>query len=133
MREIEFRGKKGNSKEWLYGDLSYGGPENNHKKFASINIWEDGLKTGYVVKQETIGQYTGLKDKNGKKIYDGDIVKVFISGRWWIAKVIYEYSGFTIDVTNNKELEFGRRGIIERFTEVIGNIYDNPELLKEEI
>ncbi len=77
----------------------------------------------------TIGQYTGLHDKNGKEIYEGDIVKALISGRWFVGKVIYEHSGFTIDVMNNKELEFGRRGIIEHWTEVIGNIYENPELL----
>ena len=102
------------------------------KHFTNEDIYQIGdfeKSLCYKVDKETIGQYTGLHDKNGKEIYEGDIVKVFISGKWWIAKIIYEYSGFTIDVTNNKELEFGRRGIIERFTEVIGNIYDNPELL----
>lgn len=49
----------------------------------------------------------------------GDIVKALIAGRLFAGKVIYEHSGFTIDVTNNKELEFGRRGIIEHWTEVI--------------
>ena len=77
-------------------------------------------------------QYTGLHDKNGKEIYEGDIVKALISGRWFVGKVIYEHSGFTIDVMNNKALEFGRRGIIEPWTEVIGNIYNNPELLGEQ-
>lgn len=80
---------------------------------------------------ETVGQYTGLHDKNGKEIYEGDIVKALINGIWYIGQVVYEHSGFTIDVTNNKQLEFGRMGIIEIFTEVIGNIYDNPELLKK--
>lgn len=78
-----------------------------------------------------IMQYTGLKDKNGKEIYEGDVVKVFTNKEWRIGIIIYEHSGFTIDVTNNKELEYGRTSIIENLTEVIGNIYDNPELLKE--
>ena len=83
------------------------------------------------VDKETVGQYTGLKDKNGKEIYEGDIVKVFTSKKWRIGIIIYEHSGFTIDVTNNKELKYGRTSIIENLTEVIGNIYDNPELLRE--
>ena len=78
-----------------------------------------------------IMQYTGLKDKNGKEIYEGDVVKVFTNKEWRIGIIIYEHSGFTIDVTNNKELEYGRTSIIENLTEVIGNIYDNPELLEE--
>ena len=73
----------------------------------------------------------GLKDKNGKEIYEGDIVKVFTNKEWRIGKIIYEHSGFTIDVTNNKELEYGRTSIIENLTEVIGNIYDNKNLLEK--
>ncbi len=127
MREIEFRGKEKDNDEWIYGSLLIDETQNSYVIVDN----QEGI--GREVNPETIGQYTGLKDKNGKKIYEGDVVKVFISGKWWIAKIIYEHSGFTIDVTNNKELEFGRRGIIERLTEVIGNIWDNPELLKEEL
>ena len=141
MREIEFRGKRLDNGEWTYGtgivqveENTY--DTNKYEIVQKVNYDElDYFMPSYETKEvnpKTIGQYTGLKDKNGKKIFGGDIVKVFINGKWWIAKVIYEYSGFTIDITNNKELEFGRKGIIERFTEVIGNIHDNPELLEAE-
>ena len=122
MREYKFRGKIKNPKvnKWIYGYLA-----------DDYHISEKN-ELGYIpIRKETIGQYTGLKDKNGKEIYEGDIVKVFTNKKWRIGKIIYEHSGFTIDVTNNKELEYGRTSIIESLTEVIGNIHDNPELLEE--
>ena len=82
----------------------------------------------YKVDKDTLGQYTGLHDKNGKEIYEGDIVRKF---NGIIGKVIYEHSEFIIDVTNNKKLVYGRLDLIENFVEVIGNIYDNPDLLEK--
>ena len=124
MRDIKFRGKTENN-IWKYGSLL----KDNPQKIYYIVDNEDG--SGREVLEKTIGQYTGLKDRNMKKIYEGDIVKVFTNKKWRIGKIIYEHSGFTIDVTNNKELEYGRTGIIENLTEVIGNVWDNPNLLEE--
>lgn len=70
----------------------------------------------------------GLHDKNGKKIYEGDIVKKTGSIGIDIGKVIYEYNGFIVDVMNMDRF-YGRVHLLEKFTEVIGNITDNPELL----
>ena len=72
-------------------------------------------------------QYTELHDKNGKEIYEGDIVKIKYRDED-IGKVIYEHNGFSIDVTNMNK-NYGRVSFVNNFMEVIGNIYDNPELL----
>lgn len=75
-------------------------------------------------------QYTGLKDKNGKEIYDGDIMKVTppIWAKEGIFKVIYDNGRFII--TDNKVWQ--NIGTLVEYSEVIGNIYDNPELLEVE-
>lgn len=145
MKEYKFRGKETDTGKWVYGGLfkepappqcfektledKYWIVYPNPRYMPDWNLLYEMVRTD--VDKETIGQYTGLKDKNGKEIYEGDIVKVFTNKKWRIGKIIYEHSGFTIDVTNNKELEYGRTGIIENLTEVIDNIYNNPELLKE--
>ena len=145
MREYRFRGKEIDTGKWVYGGLfKEPAPPQCFEKTLEDKYWIVYPNPRYMpdwnlpykmvrtdVDKETIGQYTGLKDRNMKKIYEGDIVKVFTNKKWRIGKIIYEHSGFTIDVTNNKELEYGRTGIIENLTEVIGNVWDNPELLEE--
>lgn len=78
-------------------------------------------------------QYTGLKDKNGKEIYEGDIVEVIFSGKLRIFQVVFDLSELDFKATNGKE-HYGNN--FEYLTccdevRIIGNIYENPELLKE--
>lgn len=113
-REIKFRIWNAYDKKMIYWNELL---KNNLANIFTIPLYNKWLM-----------QYTGLHDKNGKEIYEGDIVKITGSKEIDIGKVIYEYNGFTVDVTNMDRF-YGRVHLLEKFTEVIGNIYDNPELL----
>lgn len=120
MREILFRGKDTNN-NWVEGDfLQYLGCGKVH---IAQNYKGAG---GREVIPETVGQYTGFTDKNGKKIFEGDILK-FPSGNcypvWWDA----DYKAFGSCYYRDFDYLYQYRTIK---IEVIGNIHDNPELLE---
>lgn len=115
MRPIKFRGIEIKSKRWVYGAYV---PAIDEDCCDSI-IDEQG--TWHIVFSETVGQYTGLKDKNGKEIWEGDI---FSDGAFTY-EVRYEGTGFVMILDGQAYTMDTRPTKI-----VIGNIHDNPELLK---
>lgn len=135
MREILFRGKREDNREWVEGSLSfeYGEATQDGNRKVDYRILGMRCDCDYVI-PETVGQYTGLTDKNGKKIFEGDIVKDHESGLY--GEVVFAtaqdgfdgISGFMVDDINDGLQNYNG---FWHFVEIIGNIHDNPELLKE--
>lgn len=132
-REIKFRGKSKNSGEWLYGYL-FNYELSLTAVIPCINICVpaslEEVYSDCTVYSGTIGQYTGLRDKDGKEIYEGDIVSI---GNSLKAVVIWFNGSFRFkDELSCKATYSEDIGAIMRDYDVciIGNIYDNPELLK---
>lgn len=126
MREIKFRGKRLDNGEWIVG--SYIEAENRDRSIAHQII---PYKAGLVVREvdpATVGQYTGLKDKNGKEIYEGDIIKTDFSYATWIGFVHFNKGNFEL-VDSDKNGQYLTLSVLSDI-EIIGNIHDNPELLK---
>ena len=129
MREILFRGKRINKGDWVEGkgiDLNFGTAYILTKEYDCGS----GYYTGeFEVIPETVGEWTGLTDKNGKKIFEGDILK----GSWDSILVIFYdkiSTSYRVKTSTGHDREPSYYGV-EKF-EVIGNIHDNPELMKGE-
>lgn len=127
-REIKFRGKRIDNDEWVYGYLHF--EFNCTDEYVPFISWKDSSYLEDIGEEEinikTIGQYTGLHDKNGKEIYKGDIAKY----ENMTGKIMFFNGSFIM--SDFEETEEWELGVINAETEVIGNIYDNPELLKGE-
>ena len=140
MREILFRGKAsfdGRDGEWVYGGLL---PEtentfpiivrdyDNDEDWIGVNGWD-------TVYPETVGQYTGLTDKNGKKIFEGDIVKHYNNsddgfdvGMLYWDETFSQWKRTSIGNFHHRSFTYSMSRSCDY--EVIGNIHDNPELLE---
>lgn len=119
MREILFRGKQIDNGEWVHGVPTKDG--RGEVMVKNIFACEEYNCRGAIclyVDENTVGQYTGLKDKNGTKIFEGDIV--LLKGVVFDESCFQVYDSSVCYVMNN---------FYDYETEVIGNIYDNPELL----
>lgn len=117
MREIKFRGKRTDNGEWVEGDLTR---YSEHISYITVDLIES---EAYQVLTSTVGQCTGLKDKNGKKIYEGDILRYTWNKKECIDVIVFEPPMFTYRNAIRWDLNED---------EVIGNIYENPELLEKE-
>lgn len=118
MREIIFRGKTEKG-EWVYGDLLH--PDNCGNGYSIEDFTKDKNNCFDII-PETVGQYTGLTDKNGKKIFEGDIVKGTFYGFPMPIENYVFVIGWQEDAAGYKANYFEN-------VEVIGNIHDNPELI----
>ncbi len=127
MREILFRGKIFEKDQWVYGKLI-----NEQDKKETYYILPEYETDFYAVKidPKTIGQYTGKVDADGKRIFEGDILDIMLYGKnlkvvWWQA-----LCGFGLNDKDENNLLFMNE-IYSNGVVVIGNIYDNPELMEK--
>lgn len=131
MREVLFRGKIPGIIDWVYGYYAKSGDDH------FILLDTDSENKFSIVDPQTVGQYTGLKDKNGTKIFEGDICETYFESythSWKEVGVVTEFCGaYGIESADGKHFRaFINESVYTRSYEVIGNIHDNPELLEVE-
>lgn len=144
MREILFSGKRIDNGEWIYGFYFYDSFYNkayitigNYCMTASTIISNQRIMNALEVDPNTVRQYTGRLDKNGTKIFEGDIVRNKNKYFQFVGIVKYQNGQFVVDWKLHQRVSNGVISStfthhLENADEVIGNIYDNPELMKGE-
>lgn len=150
MREILFRGKRADTEKWVYGIPAKF--RNVHGIVQDVIIQEiDGehvMSEFCAVLPDTIGEYTGLTDKNGTRIFEGDILHNTFNERFGIVKfgdyasamgcdAFTHHIGFCVDWYKGRSKDFLRSDLgywvlASNCTLICGNIFDNPELLKDD-
>lgn len=136
MREILFRGKRKDTGEWVIGSLVRHAPDEYHIVNIIVCRGGDEIEDSFPVIIDTIGQFTGLTDKNGKYVFEGDILAQLDrhDKTSLIRAVQYEMSCgscctqvFGFGASGELHLDFIR---LDEPFEIVGNIHDNPELLE---
>lgn len=162
MREILFRAKRKDNGEWVQGFYferirNYAGLKTVKHCYIKYESWDEGFIT-YEVVPETVGQFIGLMDKNGKRVFEGDVVRYCDEDAYYyqedctefFGKVVQECGAFGIGTYKELPLELNNWCNNDNFVslweiywnlnccdselpmlEVIGNCWDNPELLQE--
>ena len=130
--EILFRGKRIINGDWVYGDFVHGNERKSLRDSIFVYDSETQSFNDYEINPSTLGQYTGLTDKNGKRIFEGDIAKVLQGKDKDIAYVGFENGAFMLypKTGNIYERTLWEYWYNDWDVEVIGNITDNPELLE---
>jgi uncharacterized phage protein (TIGR01671 family) len=147
MREILFRGKLPDTGEWVEGYVVKGNctyiltAENIH--YMVVSVMGHASVEVLPVIPNTVGQYTGLKDKNGKRIFEGDIIEInginmLTDGRYCVEFDVEKERAWIMrrDAEHNhgyftfSELDYYDSKVTEIYATVIGNIHDNPELFE---
>ena len=127
MREILFRGKNKLNGAWFCGDLR------NYENSKAKAIFSHEHLFRVEVDPNTVGQFTGMTDNNGKWIYEGDILKFSYAGKnkgvEGMETVVFKNGKFGVEWGWHREL-VALDGFANTTMEVIGNIHDNPELLE---
>ena len=129
MREILFKGKRADNGEWVLSVNLIQKYRNETKKV----YFSKGIETSdyFEIIPETVGQYTGLTDKNGKKIFGGDIVRDEQSGYEYIIKWFQEYACYALaDRRGNMVFDAYEIDMFLNDLIVIGNIHDNSEYME---
>lgn len=144
MREDLYRGKRIDNGEWIYwnrfGRLTdiNGEPIRVEINTSALRPYAFYVNELPLIDEETVGEYTGLTDKNGKKIFEGDIVKTWRNtigkiefGQYWDEEIEADFYGYTW-IGKGEYEESITLSLDKRWNghEVIGNIHDNPELLE---
>ena len=144
MREIKFRGTRLDNGEWIYGSLLVSHFKDDKKERYFITQFSGNYTFEHEVDPNTVGQFTGLRDKNGRDIWEGDIFKEDGSG---IVRSVFRVPGGLAFEDNPVSFGYDHRAPVYPYSsiaemqsvswlsqccEVIGNIHDDPELLKTE-
>lgn len=127
MREIKFRGLGLGGHDWHFGNVSILKQKVNNVKAGHYISNSVGLPFAYDVRPETVGQYTGLLDKNGKEIYEKDIIKA--GDDICVVNWHKEFAGFCLDKKGWMFSHFFAEHCLTSEVEVIGNIYEDSSLL----
>lgn len=116
--EILFRGKRADDSEWI--------ESSSIKQISTDEIFLLGGRCWIKIVPSTVGRFTGLTDKNGRKIFEGDILEAESGNRGYVVFI----NGAFMKSCNSKDMPFL---IASDVNAVIGNVFDNPELLKGEV